>query len=343
MATPQTTTRARITSEETRCAHAAVFGDEALRGKLLGSGPILHQVDLLVAEVCNVIAQKPVVTVAFDTFRLLRPVYHGDFIRLEGRGISVNSSSMVCQVSVYRQDFATGEFQLTHNVVATFVAMGKDGKVSRGLPTLYDPLRPAECAQLQELAAKRKELTARWQQAQTAVTQMGTITHAMIPRHKYAAGRKAIDIQTTVVETRHTFIMKHANVHGNVFGGVLLEWMDHLALYCARQFTKNYNMVTVGMDRVHFKLPINLHHMVSIRARICRVRYFEVLNLEDDNRKREIHLDVTADENDQDAMQSLLKAQRRGQFEKHDAELLALPAIPTSAPKTFVPSLTARI
>jgi acyl-CoA hydrolase len=175
-------------------------------------------------RVCS-IAQKPVVTVAFDTFRLLRPVYHGDFIRLEGRGISVNSSSMVCQVSVYRQDFATGEFQLTHNVVATFVAMGKDGKVSRGLPMLYDPLRPTECAQLQELAAKRKQLTARWQQAQTAVTQMGTITHAMIPRHKYAAGRKAIDIQTTVVETRHTFIMKHANVHGNVFGGVLLEWM----------------------------------------------------------------------------------------------------------------------
>lgn len=32
-------------------------------------------------------------------------------------------------------------------------------------------------------------------------------------------------------------------------------------------------MVTIGMDRVHFKLPIFLKHLVSIRARICRVRY----------------------------------------------------------------------
>lgn len=31
-------------------------------------------------------------------------------------------------------------------------------------------------------------------------------------------------------------------------------------------------MVTIGMDRVHFKLPIFLKHLVSIRARICRVR-----------------------------------------------------------------------
>lgn len=129
------------------------------------------------------------------------------------------------QVSVYRQDFATGEFQLTHNVVATFVALGADGKVSRGLPTLYDPLRPVECEQLQELAKKRKELSAHWNKAQDDVTKIGSITHSMIPRHKYAAGRKAIDIQTTVVETRHTFLMKHANLHRNVFGGVLLEWM----------------------------------------------------------------------------------------------------------------------
>lgn len=92
-----------------------------------------------------------------------------------------------------------------------------------------------------------------------------------------------------------------------------------------------------------FYLSILMIGFNSLLLAWRKTRYFEVLNLEDDNRTREIHLDVTADEKDQDAMQSLLKAQRRKQFEKHDAELLALPAIPLSAPKTFVPSLTARI
>lgn len=131
---------------------------------------------------------------------------------------------------MYRHDFPTGEFQLTHNVVATFVALDASGKVSKGLPTLYDPQRPAECAQLQELAKKRKELSTHWNKAQNDVTKIERVIHSMIPKHKYEAGRKAIDIQTTVVETRHTFLMKHANLHGNVFGGVLLEWMVGCAI-----------------------------------------------------------------------------------------------------------------
>lgn len=133
------------------------------------------------------------------------------------------------QVSVYRQDFPTGKFQLTHNVVATFVALDASGNVSRGLPTLYDPLRPAECEQLEALAMKRKEVGVVWNKAQLEVDRLQRVTPSMIPKHKYESGRKAIGIHTTVVETRHTFLFKHANLHRNVFGGVLLEWM----VWCA--------------------------------------------------------------------------------------------------------------
>lgn len=74
-----------------------------------------------------------------------------------------------------------------------------------------------------------------------------------------------------------------------------------------------------------------------------RLRYFDVLNVEEDNRMREIYTDVRARESDQDGMRALLKAHRRQEFEKEDAELLAMPPIPLSAPKTFLPSPSARI
>ncbi|RLN90189.1 hypothetical protein BBJ28_00001872 [Nothophytophthora sp. Chile5] len=333
--------------------HAARWGgNEALRGKLLGSGPIMKKIDLLVSEICWMVAQQTVVTVAFDTFNMLRPVFHGDFIRLEGRALSINKSSIVCQVSVYRHDFASDAFQLTHNAVVTFVAIGGGGGA---LPELFDPQKPVACEKLRALAQARKELSAQWRKQQDEVAAMGTIAHAMIPSlpGKVHAAR-VLDIQSTILETRNNFLPKHANQNGNVFGGVLLDWM------CARNFTKNYSMVTVGMNRVHFKLPINLDNLVSIRARIEIVVYrvelpdniqalshtgcFEVLNLEEDNqRRREIHLGVTAKESDQDGMQALLKAYRRHLFERQDAELLGMAPIPLSVSRKFLDAPAPRL
>lgn len=166
-------------------------------------------------------------TVAFDTFKLLRPVFHGDFVRLEGRALSVNNSSIVCQVSVYRHDFGSGAFQLTHNAIVTFVAVGEDGRASGGLPELFDPQRPVECKQLREVAEKRKALSARWRKAQEDVATIPHITHSMIPALEGdgAMPSRVVDIQETVLETRNSFLVKHANLHQNVFGGVLLDWM----------------------------------------------------------------------------------------------------------------------
>ncbi|TMW61320.1 hypothetical protein Poli38472_012511 [Pythium oligandrum] len=359
MATPP---RAQIARDATRAAHAAVIGNEALKGKLLGSGPILKTIDQLAAEVCWYVARKTVVTVAFDTFSLLHPVFHGDFVRFEGRALSVSNSSIVCQISVYRQDFASGAFQLTHNVVATFVAINSDGRPSGGLPVLYDPLCPEECDNLRKLAEQRRDLSTRWRKSQDEVSTIGRITHDMMPQWALSQDARAVNIKDTVIETRHPFLLKHANLQRNVFGGVLLDWMDRAALYCARSFTKNECMVTVGMNRVHFKLPIHLSDIISIRARVCRVKkysleieiavyrlqnmkelishtgYYKVLNLESleaPMRRKEIDLKVTADESDQDGMQALLRAYRRQLFEKDDVELLNMPPIPLSISKSF--------
>jgi acyl-CoA hydrolase len=178
------------------------------------------------------VAQRTVVTVAFDTFTRLRPVFHGDFVRLEGRALSINKSSVVCQASVYRRDWASGEFQLTHNAIVTFVAIDARGRASGGLPELFDPQRPVQCRQLRDLAEKRKELSVRWREAQEDVRSLATtqrITHAMIPvlDGDGAMPARLVDIQDTVIETRNNFLLKHANLNRNVFGGVLLDWMVH--------------------------------------------------------------------------------------------------------------------
>ncbi len=58
-----------------------------------------------------------------------------------------------------------------------------------------------------------------------------------------------------------------ANFSGKVHGGALLNLLDRVAFSCASRFSKQY-AVTLSVDQVMFKEPINVGELVTFRASI---------------------------------------------------------------------------
>jgi acyl-CoA hydrolase len=58
-----------------------------------------------------------------------------------------------------------------------------------------------------------------------------------------------------------------ANFSGKVHGGALLNLLDRVAFSCASRYSKQY-AVTLSVDQVLFKEPINVGELVTFRASI---------------------------------------------------------------------------
>jgi acyl-CoA hydrolase len=59
----------------------------------------------------------------------------------------------------------------------------------------------------------------------------------------------------------------HANIMGNVFGGVILSLVDRIAAVCAIRHSKK-QCVTVSVDKVDFKEPIHVGELITGFARV---------------------------------------------------------------------------
>ena len=59
----------------------------------------------------------------------------------------------------------------------------------------------------------------------------------------------------------------HANIMGNVFGGVILSLVDRIAAVCAIRHAKK-QCVTVSVDKVDFKEPIHVGELITAYARV---------------------------------------------------------------------------
>ncbi|MEX1003006.1 MAG: acyl-CoA thioesterase [Crocinitomicaceae bacterium] len=60
-------------------------------------------------------------------------------------------------------------------------------------------------------------------------------------------------------------------VHGNLFGGIMLSWLDETAATWACSLCKNPNMVTVKIDETNFERPVKVGNQVNIYGEVKKV------------------------------------------------------------------------
>jgi acyl-CoA hydrolase len=70
--------------------------------------------------------------------------------------------------------------------------------------------------------------------------------------------------QTTITEL---MIPSYANFGGKIHGGIILSLMDKVAYACASKHAGNY-CVTVSVDRVDFRQPVEVGELVSLHASV---------------------------------------------------------------------------
>ncbi len=68
--------------------------------------------------------------------------------------------------------------------------------------------------------------------------------------------------------TQHIVMSKELNAHGNLFGGIMLAWIDEAAALYAMEKIAYTNIVTVNMDDINFKHPGRNGDIIQIYAAI---------------------------------------------------------------------------
>src|SRR5882762_2168647 len=69
------------------------------------------------------------------------------------------------------------------------------------------------------------------------------------------------------VETAQLVLPGLTNVHGTIFGGILMQWID-IAAGIASARHSGGPVVTASMDRLHFLHPVHLGEVVILQAQV---------------------------------------------------------------------------
>lgn len=59
---------------------------------------------------------------------------------------------------------------------------------------------------------------------------------------------------------------KDVGTHGNLFGGIMMGWMDEAGAIFARKYTDEQHVVTVKFSEIVFKNPVKVGQIVNFYA-----------------------------------------------------------------------------
>ena len=70
----------------------------------------------------------------------------------------------------------------------------------------------------------------------------------------------------------HYVMAKQVGYHGNLFGGVMLSWLDEAGAAFACQIADTGRMVTKHMSAVTFEQPVRPGQLIKIYGMFCQLK-----------------------------------------------------------------------
>ena len=325
------------TMSESTLFMADIVGDEGLAGQRMQAGAILDLIDVLAGRIAVEHARSPVVTLAFDRVELTYPILHQDLVRLEGKMAAVGSSSMTVHVQGYRMDPLSRKFRPIQSCYVTMVAVDEHLRPNKNIPGLKVTRKDEQALHEDALAHKARSMEWERIQQQSAPDKILRVRDVEEPINREKS--EYISPSDSAITLQRIFLPRNTNVLGTIFGGDILLWMDRVATFCARHFTRNKHMITIAMNQLLFRHPIRTTDLVAIDARVVMVRnftlevetvvrlkhingeeeishsgHFTILSYDEAGFKRPITTGLKLEDEDQDGLRAYHQARERRRF-----------------------------
>lgn len=322
---------------------AEVVGLESRAGERIQAGPVLKLMyDTAVAVAFRHCGHRPVM-LRLDRVDFTRVICHMDLVRNEGRMVEVGRSSMVIEVRCFSKKSSEREFNPCHVGYLTMVAIDETGQPVRKLPPLsYDTPQGREAKALaahRRAQLEERETALNWIDREERLRVEDVIEPSLPERYEYLKPAQ------TEVRVKGQVISQSTFLDGRVRAGDLLVWLDRIANYTVRQFTRNSQTITLSINDVFFTKPLHATDRIELISRVVYVRThtlevaidivvhtldggqyplhpveFFLINFSPSGEKRKITVGLTLSGEDQEGLRMYLKARTRYSFWKAHPE-----------------------